>query len=85
MKTYTVIGVWIGDEPVTAGVIEGQHYVSEGNDVDRIDNSNGPWGTVVEAPDSQSAETYAEQEMREAADQDARYDPDDDPFDPEEG
>lgn len=29
--TYTVIGVWLNDKPVTVGVVEGRHNVDGGD------------------------------------------------------
>jgi hypothetical protein len=60
-RTFTVIGVWIGDDPVTVGVIEGEHQVS-GGDFERF--PEGCWAAAVSAPSADMAESLAVLEMR---------------------
>ena len=59
---YTVIGLWLNDEPVVAGVIEGEHNCVDTGDGDR-------WATPVEADDPDKAEVAAVLEM-EGGDED---------------
>ena len=60
MSTYTVFGLWVGDEPLVAGVVEGEH-----NAVDTEGESGGfsRWATSVQAEDPDSAEALAVAEM----------------------
>ena len=55
---YTVIGKYIDDEPVVAGVILGEHQVSGGED-----DEFQPWATSVLADDPAHAESLAVAEM----------------------
>jgi hypothetical protein len=57
---YTVIGLWIGDEPIVAGVIEGDHPMV---DAAGIGDEYQRWATHVYAEDAESAEAYAVEEM----------------------
>lgn len=58
---WTVIGVWLGDDPVPAGVVAGQHDVS-GGDFEQF--PEGCWAVSVSAPDAELAERAAIAEMR---------------------
>jgi hypothetical protein len=58
---WTVIGVWLCDEPVTTGVVAGRHDVS-GGDTEQF--PQGCWATSVSAPDPDTAEAEAVAEMR---------------------
>ncbi len=60
---YTVIGVWLSDEPVRAGVITGCHWVEGGDDAAFPE---GLWATHVSAGDADEAETAAIQQMTDA-------------------
>jgi hypothetical protein len=60
---YTVIGVWLSDEPVPVGVITGRHFVEGGDDQAFPE---GLWATHVSAGDTGEAETAAIQEMTDA-------------------
>ena len=60
---YTVIGVWLSDEPVPVGVITGRHSVEGGDDQAFPE---GLWATHVSAGDTGEAETAAIQEMTDA-------------------
>lgn len=57
--TYTVVGHWLGVEPVAAGVIVGAHEAVD------IQPLVGPqrWATVVAATDPFDAERLAREEM----------------------
>jgi len=61
--TYTVIGVWLGDQPVPIGVIEGQHEVHGGDD---SEFPEGLWATSVTAADPGQAEQAAITELLES-------------------
>ena len=58
---YTVIGVWLDDEPIPVGVIAGAHDVTHGHDSEFGD---GSWSTSVAAPDPATAQQAAIDEMR---------------------
>jgi hypothetical protein len=60
--TYTVIGVWLNDKPVTVGVIEGRHNVDGG---DQETFTQGVWATSVDAVDVEQAEAFAKGDMTE--------------------
>lgn len=62
MKTYTVIGHWLDDEPVVAGVIEGDHPAVDNHVFGGADEPQR-WATMVEADDSSNAERLATLEM----------------------
>lgn len=54
MNTYTVIGLYVDDEPVVAGVVAGEHAC--------VDRDAGPyqrWADPIEAPDAATAERTA--------------------------
>lgn len=70
-KTFTVIGYWRRDRPVSVGVIEGDHAVHAGEGV----TEEGDWATSVQADSPESAEVLAIQEMREN-DEDDDFDDD---------
>ena len=58
--TYSVIGVWVDDQPVVAGVVEGVHVC--------VDNPSGRdealrWATVVTALSPDEAEVEAVREV----------------------
>ena len=59
---YTVVGVWKGDEPLVAGVIEGRHDVVGG---DQESFPEGVWATYVDAEDVTTAETVAQAAMKD--------------------
>lgn len=59
---YTVVGVWVDDEPVPVGVIAGEHEVSGGDDYEQF--PQGVWATSVTAAHDLEAERYAIDQMR---------------------
>lgn len=65
-KTFTVIGYWRRDRPVSVGVIEGEHAVHGGESA----TEEGDWATSVEADSPENAEVLAIKEMRENDDDD---------------
>jgi hypothetical protein len=58
---YTVLGVWQDDNPIPVGVIAGQHAVTGGA---YRQFEQGLWATSVEAPDVDTAERLAVEEMQ---------------------
>jgi len=60
---YTVVGVWMSDDPVPVGVIRGRHSVDGGDDEAFPE---GLWATHVNADDTDDAEAAAIREMRDA-------------------
>ena len=62
MGTYTVLGLWLHNEPVSVGVIAGEHGVT-GGDTDAFEE--GLWATSVDADDPLTAEALAIAEMEE--------------------
>ncbi|WNV90287.1 hypothetical protein [Umezawaea sp. Da 62-37] len=67
LTTYLVIGLWIDDEPLVAGVIVGDHSMA---DVESESDGYQRWATSVQAEDAESAESYAVAEMRDEQDDD---------------
>jgi hypothetical protein len=66
LKTWTVIGFWMEDDPVAVGTVEGDHPVYGGDDVNDsglVDGARGPWAVAVEAEDDDIAEKKAVQEL----------------------
>lgn len=62
-KMFTVLGYWSeDDEPVAVGVIEGDHPVGGGAGA----TEGGDWATSVSAPDMETAEELAVEEMRQS-------------------
>jgi len=61
-EAYTVIGVWIDDDPVPVGVVAGEHTVSGGEDFERF--PQGVWATMVIAVHDLEAERHAIDQMR---------------------
>lgn len=60
-KPYTVIGYWADDdEPVSVGVVEGDHAVLGGDGA----TEGGDWATSVVADSPEDAESQAVEEMR---------------------
>ena len=59
--SYTVIGVWSGNEPVPVAVIVGDHQVHDSATV----VEHGLWSTIVLAPDSTTAQQRAVARMRQ--------------------
>lgn len=59
--TWTVIGAWIEDEAIVTGVIQGTHAVYGGDDYDAF--PQGCWATSAMAPDADTAEAMAVEEM----------------------
>lgn len=59
-RTYTVLGVWDGKQPVPVGVVEGEHEVTGGA---QEHWEQGLWATSVTAADPTEAETAAVAEM----------------------
>lgn len=57
MTWYTVNGLWLGDEPVVAGVLEGQQDFVDSDPCD--ERFQGRWAVAVEADSSDEAETLA--------------------------
>ncbi|GIH05693.1 hypothetical protein Rhe02_37600 [Rhizocola hellebori] len=60
---YTVVGVWLGDQPVPVGVIAGAHEVSGGDEGEHF--PEGVWATSVTAADDHQAERDAIEQMRD--------------------
>jgi hypothetical protein len=58
---YTVIGLWYDDEPVVAGVVEGEHNAVDSDPCH--ERFQGRWSTSVEADDPDDAESRAVAEM----------------------
>ena len=74
-KTWTVIGFWMEDEPVSTGVVEGSVTVYGGSDelddgCDLVDGSKGLWSLTAVAGTALEAEELAITEMRAALDGD---------------
>jgi hypothetical protein len=68
-KTWTVIGFWVEDEPVSTGVVEGNVTVHGGSDElddgsDLVDGAKGLWATTAVADTPLRAENAAIMEMR---------------------
>ncbi|GAA1884122.1 hypothetical protein GCM10009687_60630 [Asanoa iriomotensis] len=59
---FTVVGVWVDDEPIPVGVIAGRHDVS-GGDGERF--GQGVWAATVDADDERDAEQAAVAVVRE--------------------
>jgi hypothetical protein len=62
MSEYTVIGLWLDDEPFVAGVIEGSHAA-----VDTDPNLSGEvsrWAVMVAAADPDAAEVAALEQIQ---------------------
>ncbi len=59
---YTVIGVWLADKPVVAGVVTGRHEVYGG---DEETFTEGVWATFVTAGEVAEAEQLAKTDMVE--------------------
>lgn len=57
---YTVLGVWQDDHAIPIGVIAGRHDVTGGDD---SDYEQGLWAISVDAPDADTAERLAIEEM----------------------
>lgn len=69
MAVYTVIGVWVGDDPLPVGTILGDHEVIGGFHPDTmIEFESGVWAVAVDATDDNEAEYTAVEEMRSAQD-----------------
>jgi hypothetical protein len=69
MKTWTVIGFWVEDEPVSTGVVEGNVTVYGGSDElndgdDLVPGSKGLWAMPAVADTPLRAENVAIAEMR---------------------
>lgn len=60
-RTYTVLGVWDGDQPVPVGVVNGDHQVTGGAEEHW---QQGLWATSSVAADPAEAEAAAVAEMR---------------------
>jgi hypothetical protein len=68
-KTWTVIGFWVEDEPVSTGVVEGNVTVYGGSDElndgsDLVDGAKGLWAMPAVAATPLEAEELAIAEMR---------------------
>jgi hypothetical protein len=59
--SWTVLGVWRGDNPIPVGVIRGYHQVDGG---DWEEFPMGLWATGVDADDVAGAQAAAIEEMR---------------------
>lgn len=58
---YSVIGVWVGIQPVVAGVVEGAHPC-----VDRqVDDEYKRWAALVDAADPDTAEALGVKKIEE--------------------
>lgn len=60
-RTYTVLGVWDGDQPVPVGVVDGDHQVTGGAEEHW---EQGLWAIGITAADPAEAQTAAGAEMR---------------------
>lgn len=70
MNTYTVIGVWVGNQPYPIGTVAGRHEVEGGFHPDTmIEFEQGVWATSVDANDAAEAEELAVEEMLDDDDQ----------------
>jgi hypothetical protein len=63
LATWTVIGVWLNDEPVRVACVQGRHEVLGDDDYGIFEQ--GTWATWVEAETWQDAETSAVKAMKE--------------------
>jgi len=63
MAKYTVIGLWVGNDPVVARWIEGNHGAVDTDDFD--ERFNGRWATSVVADNPAEAGGLAVDEMAE--------------------
>ena len=63
LTTWTVIGVWLNDEPVRIACVEGKHEVY--GDDDYAIFEQGTWATWVEAGTWEDAEAAAVKGMKE--------------------
>jgi hypothetical protein len=75
VRTWSVIGFWFNDEPVPVGVVEGDHQVYGGDALSAgydspVDGSQGPWAVSVTAPDAETAEELAVEQMLDECDDD---------------
>lgn len=69
IETYTVIGYWSDqDDPVSVGVIEGQHEVFGG----QMSTEGGDWALSVQSWDPHDAEVVARNLMRATLDDDVQ-------------
>jgi hypothetical protein len=66
--TWTVIGVWVEDQAIVTGTIPGTHPVYGGDDYDAF--PQGCWATSATAPDPDTAESMAVDEMMATLDHD---------------
>jgi len=64
MGKYTVIGLWVEDEPVVAGVIEGEHPAVDSDPFDS--RFRGRWMTSVDAEGPAEAEIAAVAELEDS-------------------
>ncbi|ONI83479.1 hypothetical protein ALI22I_33825 [Saccharothrix sp. ALI-22-I] len=71
LPTFTVIGLWIDDKPLVAGVVEGEHMMA---DSEWGSDGFSRWATSVQAEDAECAESYAVAEMRGQEDDEDEYD-----------
>lgn len=58
---YTVIGVWVGDDPIPVGTVRGRHSVGGGDPDGHFEQ--GVWATYADG-DEETAESAAVDEMR---------------------
>lgn len=65
--SYTVIGVWVDDQPIPVGVVAGEHEVSGGDEYEHF--PQGVWATTVVANHDLDAERAAIDQMRVENDQ----------------
>lgn len=63
MTTYTVIGIYLHDEPLVAGVIRGEHNCIDSGGP--MEGDGQRWATSVKARDWRQAEKLAVAEMNE--------------------
>jgi hypothetical protein len=63
LATWTVIGVWLNDEPVRIACVEGKHEVYGDDDYTIFEQ--GTWATWVEARTWEEAEAAAVTGMKE--------------------
>jgi hypothetical protein len=82
-EIWTVIGLWVNDEPVPVGVVKGSHDVYGGEAVDDgydspVNDAQSMWAVDVEAEDWETAETLAVEVMADTLDRDDEEDEDDD-------
>ena len=83
VPTWTTLGFWYNDEPVSVGVVPGEVSIYGGGTVDELGDSSfqGAWATSAQAPDWETAEAFCIAEMESTLDRDDDEDSDDEDSD----